>query len=244
MNEFLARNKHLLPFIQVLLFPPVFVLFSFFFASIFPSFSLILSLFSLLVFCVLVCCVHCTRKRNKVMFHLHCTTSIWTFSRSQCHLCWWVVLLLLFSWVSLCTACVYFLFSFILNETSSYLFIMVVLLPNACFLVSFNTYFTCFFSSRFPAHSLSMLLNLSFTRSMLLNGFIMPNGRLHCATRRTENYYPGSCRVHCRCHQPFQVDWFAFSRWCSSASSLVPPTRFLPTFMIQCNYCTARTRES
>lgn len=66
---------------------------------------------------------------------------------------------------------------------------------------------------------------------------------VHCATRRTRNYYPGSCRLHCRCHQPFQVDWLAFSRWCSSASSLVPSTHFLPTFMLHCDYCTVRTRE-
>lgn len=109
-------------------------------------------LFSVCRYLVLMCCAHWTRKTNKVMFYSPCTTSNMNFlplpvpsvlafrhSSSSSSLLF----------LSLCSSRVMYVFSFISTNVLIVSFVWLVQLPNACFLVSFNTYSTCPYCSLF-----------------------------------------------------------------------------------------------
>lgn len=99
--------------------------------------------------------------------------------------CWCFDILLLlccFYRNALASSRVMYVFSFISTNVLIVSFVWLVQLPNACFLVSFNTYFTCSCCSL----SLSSSLDSSVVVVVpTLNTFIMSNV---CAARRTRNY--------------------------------------------------------
>lgn len=274
-TNFVARNKHLLPFIQVLVFPPVFecIVFLFFLLSLFfffipcsRSFFLIWVLFWYLVlvcccyWCSCCCrwcrclCVHSTRKTNKVMFYLHCTTSIWTFSRCWlCRSCSMVNVPTLvcsfvrffffflffkrniFCFCSLCArlpcapvvkcvCTVYAVFSFIFRRTSSsssllsYLYLCLFRCQTLAFW-SHLTLISLVFLSR-------VFLTLPLPPSLSLSPSLPPPPSLSlslaCVVVALKHWTVSLCQtcvqpgereiilwLHCRCHQPFQVDCFA-----------------------------------
>lgn len=111
---------------------------------------------------------------------------------------------------ALASSRVMYVFSFISTNVLIVSFVWLVQLPNTCFLVSFNTYFTC---------SCGSLALHPSTRRLLL---LFPRWTLSlcqtCAQRSEREIIPCSLTLSdLRCHQPFQVDWFAFSKWYSCA---------------------------